>query len=207
MPVRPTAQDDGQWGPPPGWSPTAGDVVVLGAVFNLTYSGIVIYALANPDGLLGTAVRKWVEIGRTLFAPAYFLAGSAGCGGVKVSPFIARAWAFDIHIIVINLIVAAALIAASRRYWADWSRQLYGALGRLGLKGDAIPLRADAGYGTVLCGAIAVLWWLLLQNDLFDSAAHCVSLQPWHLLRIPLLVTTAHGLACVAAAFWVARDP
>ncbi len=52
MPVRPTAKDDAQWGPPPGWAPTAGDVVVLGAIVNLTYSGIVIYALANPDGLL-----------------------------------------------------------------------------------------------------------------------------------------------------------
>jgi hypothetical protein len=184
--------------------------VVLGAVFNLTYSGIVIYAQASPDGLLGTAVRKWVEIGRTLFAPAYFLAGSAGsagCGGAKVSPFIARAWAFDIHIIVINLIVAAMLIAASRRYWPSWSRQLYGALGRLGLEGDAIPLGADAGYVTVLCSVIAVLWWLLLRNDLFDSAAHCAALQPWQLLRVPLLTTIAHGFACVAAAFWVAREP
>jgi hypothetical protein len=207
MPVQPTAKDDGHWGPPPGWSPTAGDVVVLGAAFNLTYSGIVIYALANPEGLLGIVVRRWVEISRNLFAPAYFLAGNAGCGGAKLSPFIPRAWAFDIHLIVTNLIVAAMLIAASRRYWADWSRQLYGALGRLGLKGDAIPLGADAGYVTVLCGAIAVLWWLLLQNGLFDSAAHCAALQPWRLLRVPLLVTTAHGLACVAAAFWVARDP
>lgn len=207
MPVLPSTKNVGKWGPPPGWSPSAGDVVVLGAVVNVTYSGIVIYALANPDGLLGTAVRKWVEIGRTPFAPAYFLAGSAGCGGVKAGPFIARAWTFDIHLIVINLIVAAVLIAASRRYWADWSRQLHDRLGRLGLKGDAIPLGADAGYVTILGGAIAVLWLLLLQNGLFDSAAHCASLQPWHLLRIPLLVTTAHGLACVAAAFWVARDP
>jgi hypothetical protein len=181
--------------------------VVLGAVFNLTYSGIVIYALANPDGLLGIAVRKWVAIGQNLLVPAYFLAGRAGCGGVKVSPFIARAWAFDIHMIVINLIVAAVLIAASRRYWANWSRQLYSALGRLGLKGDAILLGADVGYGTVLCGAIAVLWWLFVKNDLFDSAAHCASLQPWHLLRVPLLTTIAHGFASFAAAFWIARDP
>lgn len=204
MPVRPTAKDNGHWGTPPGGSPTAGDVVVLGAAVNLIYSGIVIYALANPDGRLGTAVRKWIEIGRTLFAPAYSLAGSAGCGDVKLSPFIARAWSFDIHLIVINLIVAAVLTAASQRYWADWSRQLHGALDRLGLKGDA---GADAGYVTVLCGAIAVLWWLLLKDDLFDSAAHCASLQPWRLWRIPLLVITAHGLVCVAASFWVARDP
>lgn len=207
MPVRPTTKDGGHWGPPPGWSPSAGDVVALGAVFNLTYSGVVIYALANPEGLLGIAVRKWIEIGRNLLAPVYLLAGSTGCGGVKVSPFVARAWACDIHLTVINLMVAAALIAASRRYWATWSRQLYDAFGRIGLKGDAIQQGADAGYVTVLCGAIAVLWWLLLQNDLFDSAAHCASLQPWHLFRIPLLTIIAHGFACVAAAFWIARDP
>jgi hypothetical protein len=179
--------------------------VVLGAVFNLIYSGIVIYALANPDALLGTAVRKWIEIGRTLLAPAYVIAGSPGCGGV--SPFVARAWAFEIHLTVINLMAAAVLIAASRPYWANWSRQLYGALGRLGLKGEAIHQGADAGYGTVLCGAIAVLWWLLLEDDLFDSAAHCAALQPWHLVRIPLLTTIAHGFATFAAAFWVAREP
>jgi len=207
MPVRPTAKDDGHWRPPPGWSPTAGDVVALGAVFNLTYSGIVIYALANPDGPLGTMVRRWVEIGRNLFAPAYLLAGNAGCGGLKVSSFVARAWAFDIHLLVINLIVVAVLIAASRPYWTNWSRQIHGALGRHDLKGDAIDGGADAGYGTVLCGAIAVLWWLLLQNDLFDSAAHCAAFQPWHLLRVPLLTTVAHGFASFAAAFWVARDP
>jgi len=33
------------------------------------------------------------------------------------------------------------------------------------------------------------------------------ALQPWHLLRVPLLTITAHGFACVAVAFWVARDP
>jgi hypothetical protein len=181
--------------------------VALGAVFNLTYSGTVIYALANPVGLLGIAVRKWVETGRSLFSPAYFLAGNADCGGARVSSFVGRAWAFDVHLIVINLIVAAVLIAASRRYWVNWSRQLYDALGRLGLRAEAVHLGADAGYAMVLCGAIAALWWLLLQNDLFDSAAHCAALQPWHLLRVPLLVAIAHGFACVAAAFWIARDP
>lgn len=204
MSVRPTTRHDGHWGPPPGWSPTAGDVVALGAVLNLTYSGVVIYALANSDGLLGIAVEKWVEVVRSFLAPAYVLAGHAGCGGARASPFVARAWAFDIHLIVINLVVVAGLIAGSRPYWATWSRPLYGALSRLGLTSDA---GADAGYATVVCGAIAALWWLLLQNDLFDSPVHCAALQPWHLLRVPLLATIAHGFASVAAAFWVARDP
>lgn len=206
MPVRPTTTRDGPWGPPPGWTPTAGDVVSVGAVFNMTYTAIVIYALANPDGLIGGAVGKWVEICRKVLGPAYVLAGSAGCGGAKVSPFVARAWVFDIHLKVINLIVVAILIAGSRRYWPSWSGQLYGTLDRLGLKGDAIHQGADAGYVTVLCGAIAPLWWLLLENDLFESAAHCITLQPWLLLRVPLLTTTAHAFACVAAAFWVARE-
>ncbi|HEX5262432.1 MAG TPA: hypothetical protein VFW13_02835, partial [Phenylobacterium sp.] len=205
MPIRPRANHGGPWRPPAGWSPGAGDVVALGAAFNLTYSSIAIYALANPDGPLGVVVGKWIEVGRD--APIYALAGRAGCGGAKVSSFVARAWIFDVHLVVINLIVVAGLIAASRRYWATWSRELYGALHELGLGGDAIDQGADIGYVTVLCGAVGALWWMVLHNDLFDSAAHCAALQPWHLLRIPLLATITHGFICVAAAFWVAREP
>jgi hypothetical protein len=181
--------------------------VLLGAVFNMTYSVIGIYALANPDGLLGVAMGRWVEICRKVLWPAYVLAGSAGCGGAKVSPFAARAWTFDIHLTAVNLIVVALLILGSQRYWSNWSGQLNGAISRFGLKGDAVHQAADAGYVMVLCGAIAPLWWLLLENDLFDSAVHCTALKPWLLLRIPLLTTTAHAFPCVAAGFWVAREP
>ena len=105
----------------------------------------------------------------------------------------------------VNLIVAAALFAASRRYWVIWSRQLDGDPGWRNIAPDAKRQEADEGFGMVTWGAVGALWWLILGNGLFDNAAHCASLRPWLLFREPLLVTSAHGFASFAAALSVAR--
>lgn len=205
MPTQPTTTRRDTREPPQTWAPGAGDVVLLGAVFNLSYAAVIIYALANPEGRFGAGVAKWVQITREVLKPAYVLAGHAGCGGVEVNAFLARAWAFDVHLVAINLLVAAVLFAASRRYWLTWSQQLYGAPGWRNVAPDARRQEAETGFGTVLWGAIAALWWLILENDLFDSAAHCASMRPWLLFREPLLATFAHGAASLAAALSVAR--
>jgi hypothetical protein len=172
----------------------------LGAVFNLSYAAMIIYALTNPDGRFGAGVAIWVQIARRGLEPAYFLAGHAGCGGADASAFVAQAWTFDVHLVAINLIVAAGLFASSRRYWLTWSQQLY-------VAPDAGREAAETGFGTMLWGAIAALWWLILENDLFDSAAHCAALRPWFLFREPLLATFAHGAASFAGALSAARRP
>lgn len=70
--------------------------------------------------------------------------------------------------------------------------------------GDDRQWAAGSSFGAVLWGAVAALWWLILENDLFDSAAHCRSLQPWFLFREPLLTTFVHGCATLAAALSLA---
>jgi hypothetical protein len=134
-------------------------------------------------------------------------AGHVDCGGGAVSAFVARAWEFDVHLVTINLIVAAGLFAASRRYWPAWSQQALNQPTWRDMSEGARQQETDVGFGTVLWGAIAAVWWLILGNELFDSAAHCSSVQPWMLWRAPLLATSAQGLATLAAALWAGRIP
>jgi hypothetical protein len=182
--------------------------VLLGAVFNLSYATVVIYALANPEGRIGGWVAAWVHLARKGLAPAYILAGGhVGCGGGAVSAAVARAWEFDVHLVAVNLIVAAGLFAASRRYWPAWSQQVLDQPSWRDMSEGVRQQETDIGFGTVMWGAIAVVWWLILENDLFDSAAHCSSVRPWMLWRAPLLATSAHGLASLAAALWAGRIP
>lgn len=191
--------------PPRTRTPIAGDVVLLGAVFNLGYAAAIIYALAHPDGRFGAAVSTWVEIAGRLLRPVYGLAGGARCGGGAVSAFAERAWVFDVHLTAINLIAAALLFAASRRYWAAWAQPLRDAPDGRDITPEAWRQTLDTGFGTVLWGTIAALWWLTLENHLFESAARCATLQPWFLVREPLLTTIAHGVASFAAVLSLAR--
>lgn len=64
-------------GPFAAWTPIVGDVVLLGALFNLGYATVVIYALANPASRMGGWVAAWVDLARKGLAPAYVLAGHA----------------------------------------------------------------------------------------------------------------------------------
>ncbi len=194
-------------GPFAAWTPIAGDVVLLGALVNLGYATVVIYALANPASRIGGWVAAWVQLARKGLAPAYLLAGHADCDGSRVGTFVARAWDYDVHLVAINLIVAAALFAASRRYWPAWSQQVLDSPTWRDMSEGARQQETDVGFGTVMWGAIAVVWWLILENDLFDSAAHCSSVRPWMLWRAPLLATSAHGLTSLAAALWAGRTP
>ncbi|MGZ8407098.1 MAG: hypothetical protein ACXWVJ_03625 [Caulobacteraceae bacterium] len=168
---------------------------------------MIIYALANPESRFGAWVGTWVQITRKVLEPAYVLAGRASCGDAEVSDVVARAWIFDVHLIAINLIVVAALFAASRRYWATWLQAFYDGPGWENANPETKRQEAEAGFGTLLWGAIAGIWWLILENDLFGSAAHCASLRPWLLFREPLLTTFAHGAASFAAALSLARKP
>lgn len=124
---RPSATRRDAREPPQTRAPVAGDVVLLGAVFNSSYAAVIIYALTNPDTRLSAWVGTWVLFARRILKPAYVLAGRASCGGAEVSDFVARAWIFDVHLLAINLIVVAALFAASRRYWGTWLEAYYGA--------------------------------------------------------------------------------
>lgn len=206
-PSRPTDTRREMCQPRQTRAPLAGGVVLLGALFNLSYAAVIIYALANPDGRLGVWVATWVQIARRILEPVYVIAGHAACGGVEVSAVVARAWTFDVHLVAINLIVATVLFAASRGYWVTWAQQLRDAPGWRDVAPDARRQEVDAGFGTVLWGVIAALWWLTLENDLFDSAAHCATLRPWFLVREPLLITFAPAAASFAAALSLARKP
>lgn len=177
----------------------------LGALINLTYAAVVIHGLANPQGRVGTWVSAWVRFTRRGLEPAYRLAGHADCGGGPASPFVNRAWTFDVHLVTVNLIVAAVLFATSRRYWPAWSRQVLDQPSWRDIPAASRRQEVEIGFGTVLWGAIAALWWLVLENDLFDSAAHCAAVRPWLLYRAPLLAISAHGLASLAAALWAGQ--
>lgn len=146
-----------------------------------------------------------MEIAGRLLRPVYGLAGGARCGGGAVGAFAERAWVFDVHLTVVNLVAAALLFAGSRRYWAGWARPLRDAPDGRDITPEAWRQTLDAGFGTVVWGAIAMLWWLTLENHLFESAARCASLQPWFLVREPLLITIAHGVASFAAVLSLAR--
>jgi hypothetical protein len=193
-------------GPLRPWSARAGDIVLVGAVVNLTYAAVVISALAHPGSRLSAWIEAWVHLSRKALTPVYVLARGPDCGGAGRDAFVDKAWALDVHLVTINLVVAAALFAGSRPFWAAWAERLYG---DPSWRNSAPERRADAeaGFGTVLWGVIGTIWWLLLENDLFGSAGHCANLQPWFLFREPLLVTAAHGFACLAAALWAARRP
>ncbi len=202
---QPAETDRESCEPPRPRMPIAGDVVLLGAIFNLGYAAVVIHALAHPDGRFGAAVSTWVEIVGRFLWPVYGLAGGPGCGGGAVGAFAERAWVFDVHLTAINLIAAALLFAGSRRYWAVWAEPLRDAPDGRDFTPEAWRQTLNTGFGTVLWGAMAVLWWLLLENHLFASAARCATVQPWFLVREPLLITIAHGVASFAAVLSLAR--
>lgn len=190
---------------PRAWSPRAGDLVLTGGVVNFTYAALVIHALARADSRLTSWVEAWVRSSRVALHPAYLLAGRPDCDGAPRAAFIDRAWAFDVHLATINLLVVAVLFALSRAAWPAGARRL-DAASPLGDAADgAHAADMEEGFGTVLWGALAALWWMLLQNDLFDTARHCAGLRPWLLFREPLLATCVHGLACLAAALNRAR--
>jgi hypothetical protein len=67
-------------GPFAAWTPIAGDVVLLGALFNLSYATIVIYALANPAGRIGGGVAAWVQLATLTVAEAPSAPLSPGLG-------------------------------------------------------------------------------------------------------------------------------
>jgi len=193
-------------GPPQTWMPPVGDVALLGTLINLSYTSLLIYALANPNGIIGIGLARWVQGTAKILTPFYALAGHVGCGGAGFTAFAARAWAFDVHIVAVNLMVAAALFAGSRRYWARWSKELYDEPQSRGEAASGASREdAEAVAGTMLWAAIAALWWLTAENDLFDSAGHCATVQPWFLFRSPLLVTVVHGFAVLAASLWAGR--
>jgi hypothetical protein len=187
-------------GPVRTWSMRAGDLVLIGAVINFAYAAAIIHALARPDSRIAPWVDAWVRIARSALKPAYLLAAGPDCGGTVRGPGIDQAWAFDVHLTTINLLVVTLLFALSRPSWPTWGRQVDAADGMH--RDDAAE-----GFGVVLWGAMAALWWMLLQNDLFDTARHCAGLRPWRLFREPALATTVHGLACMAAALGRARAP
>jgi hypothetical protein len=205
MPVPSTPSPRNSPGRVGGWAPGAGDVVLLGGILNLTYAAVVISALARPQARLSAWVAAWIEIAGKGLKPAYALAGSPDCGGVRPSAFVGRAWTFDVHLVTINLVVAAALFAASRPFWKTWAAQLYRDPRWRDGPPDARRADAEAGFGLVIWGAIAAAWLMVLKNDLFDSAARCASLRPWFLFREPLLATAGQGLANLAAALWTAQ--
>ena len=205
MPIPLTTSRRTSPDPTGSWAPSAGDFVLWGGVFNLTYAALVVYALAHPHARLSAWVDAWIEIAGKGLRPAYVLAGSPACGGARPVAFVARAWTFDVHLVTINLVVAAALFAASRPFWKIWAAQLYrDPRWRTGAP-DARRADAEAGFGLVIWGVIAAAWFMVLKNDLFESAARCASLRPWFLFREPLLATSGQGLAYLAAALWVAQ--
>lgn len=179
--------------------------MLIGGVVNLSYAGLVIHALAHADSRLTSWVDGWVRMSRAALGPAYLLAGRPGCGGAAHSAFVDRAWAFDVHLLTINLLVVAVLFVLSRAAWPDWAQRL-GATSPHGDPADGSQAAdMEEGFGTVFWGVLAALWWMLLKNDLFDTAPHCAGLRPWLLFREPLLATGIHGLACLAAVLNRAR--
>jgi hypothetical protein len=206
MPTQPTAARPDSSDPVQTWVPTAGAVVLSAGIVNLTYTGVLIFALARPHSRLSTWADAWVQIAGKALKPAYLLAGNPDCGGAQASDFVVRAWVFDVHLVAINLLVAAAFFVASRPFWPSWAQRLYGAPRWRDGAQDARRADAEVRFGTVIWGAIAAVWWMVLKNDLFESAADCASLRPWFLIREPLLAISGQGFASFAAALWVARD-
>lgn len=208
MPTQPTATRHSPRGPLHAWRPNAGDIVLFGAVLNLSYAALLIWALTYPETRVGLSVAGWVRIARNILQPAYALAGEKVCGGEAAGAAVALAWGFYVHLLAINLAVVGGLFAASRPLWFEWAHRLDEEVRwREALSsevGDEADV-ADEAYGTLMWGAIAALWWLILENDLFESAKHCAAFRPWQILRVPLLATFAHGLASLTAAFWAAR--
>lgn len=178
------------------WRRPPGDFVLAGALLNLGYAAVLIMALGAPASRAGAAVGAWVVACRKAFDLPYALAGASLCGGTQLSSATVRAWVFDVHLIVVNLAIVALLLAASRPSWPDWTEQAPRTVADVSGAADECE-----GYGTVLWGALAVLWWILLENALFDTRAHCDAFRPWMLLREPLLATAGHGFASFAVAF------
>jgi hypothetical protein len=205
MPAQPAATPRDPPDPPRAWMPGVGDIVAFGAVLNIGYTAVVVWALAKPESLVGSGVDAWFRFGHTLLSRAYVLAERPSCGGARTSDEVARAWEAYLNLLLVNLAIASALFAISCRLAGRWAQRLRAETQWRDLAPDLVWSRADVGYGTLIWGAIAVLWWLIFRNDLFDAARHCSTIQTWLFLRVPLLTTTAHGFATMAAVFWAMR--
>jgi len=187
------------------WTPSAGDVVLLQLLLTLGYALALIIALDAPDTRLAVWMNHWVRGTRPALTPFYALAGHPSCGGAAAGPHVMQLWDYYIHLLAVSLIVAVLCIVVSAALWKDWAERLQARMSASRVWRGRMRRTVQLGWSRLAWGALAVFWLLILGNDIFDSAARCARLNPWLLLRIPLLAALAQGFASAAATFWTAR--
>lgn len=164
-------------------------------VVSLSYALLIVYAIRTPNSPIGSALTWWMNESAPWVQAFLFFEpppSSQSAGDLSEILLAYR------HVLICSLCFAAYEIICSRRYWPVWAGALTAKVRRNKLSQAESVRLWEIGFHRMTLGAIAATFLAIYLEPNQTPSAAWSTYSDWAVLRAPLLIGVATGLALLA---------